>query len=188
METSQHWNSRVTVVKTIKMMLVRQTSRRLSELSVMFLHVVSPVYKSSCPLIVRGWGESQSLNRHLSPYQLPASKIKQIFHQLGLFNGFFSSKWPDSTFLYTIQFSSGQWLSHVWLFATPWTAAHQASLSITNSWNLLKLISTESVMPSNHLILCCPLLLLPSVFLGIRVFSNESALSHQVAKVLEFQL
>ena len=59
-------------------------------------------------------------------------------------------------------------------FATPWTAARQASLSITNSWSLLKLMSTESVMPSNHLLLCHPLLLLPSVFPNIRVFSNES--------------
>ena len=60
------------------------------------------------------------------------------------------------------------------LFATPWTAACQASLSITNSWSLLKLMSVELVMPSNHLILCCPLLLLPSVFPSIRVFSSYS--------------
>ena len=70
---------------------------------------------------------------------------------------------------------SVQLLSHVQLFATPWTAAHQASLSITNSWSLLRLMSIESVMPSNHLILCRPLLL-PSIFPSIRVFSNESAL------------
>ena len=69
-----------------------------------------------------------------------------------------------------------QSISHVWLFATPWTVALQASLSITNSWSLLKLMSIESVMPFNHLILCCPLLLLPSIFPSIRVFSNESAL------------
>ena len=73
-------------------------------------------------------------------------------------------------------FSSVQSLSHVRLFATPWTAAHQASLSITISWSLLKLISIESVMPSNQLILCCPLLLLPSIFPSSRVFSNESVL------------
>ena len=72
--------------------------------------------------------------------------------------------------------------------ATPWTAAHQASLSITNSRSLLKLTSIMSVMPSNRLILCCPLLLPPSIFPSIRVFSNESVLHHQVAKVLEFQL
>ena len=66
-------------------------------------------------------------------------------------------------------------LSHVQLCAL-WTAACQASLSFTNSWSLLKLMSIESVMPSNHLILCCPLLLLPSIFPGIRVFFNESVL------------
>ena len=73
-------------------------------------------------------------------------------------------------------FTSDQLLSHVQLFATPWSAARQASLSITNSRSLLKLMSIESVMPSNHLILCHPLLLLPSIFPSIRVFSNESAL------------
>ena len=70
-----------------------------------------------------------------------------------------------------VAISSVQSLSHVRLFATPWTA-HQAFLSITNSRSLLKLMSTESVMPSNHLILCHPLLLLPSIFPNIRVFSN----------------
>ena len=73
-----------------------------------------------------------------------------------------------------VQFSSFQFLSHVWLFATPWTTARQASLSITNSQSLPKLMSIESVMPSNHLILCPPLLLLPSIFPSITVFSNES--------------
>ena len=73
------------------------------------------------------------------------------------------------------RFSSVQSLSHVRLLATPWTAASQASLFITNSWSLLKLMCIESVMPSNHLTLCRPLHLLPSVFLSIRVFSNESA-------------
>ena len=72
--------------------------------------------------------------------------------------------------------SSVQLLSHVQFFATPWAAARQASLSIANSWSLLKLLSIESVMPSNHLILCHPLLLLPSISLSIRVFSSELAL------------
>ena len=75
-----------------------------------------------------------------------------------------------------VEFSSGQLLSRVRLFATPWTAPRQASLSITNSQSLLKLMSIESVMPSKHLILCRPLLLLPSIFPSIRVFSNESVL------------
>ena len=79
-----------------------------------------------------------------------------------------------------------QSLSRVWLFVTPWSAARQAPLSITNSPSLLKLMSIESVMPSDHLILCRPLLLLPSISPSIKVFSNES--SHQMAKVLELQL
>ena len=74
------------------------------------------------------------------------------------------------------QFSSVQSISPVRLFETPWTAACQASLSIINSWSLLKLMSIQSVMPSNHLILCHPLLLLPSIFLNIKDFSNESVL------------
>ena len=75
------------------------------------------------------------------------------------------------------QFSSFQLLSHVQLFVTPWTAACQASLSITNPWSLLKLMSIDLVMPSNHYILCHPLLLLPSFFPSIRVFSKESVLA-----------
>ena len=77
---------------------------------------------------------------------------------------------------------SVQSLSRVQLFVTPWIAACQASLSITSSWNLLRLMSIESVMPSNHLILCCPLLLLPSIFPSIRAFSNESALHIRLPK------
>ena len=83
-------------------------------------------------------------------------------------------------------FSSVQLLSRVQLFVIPWTAACQASLSITNSWSLPKLMSIESVMPSNHLILCCPLLLLPSIFPSIRVFSNESALYMRWPKYWSF--
>ena len=79
-----------------------------------------------------------------------------------------------------------QLLSHVWLFVTPWTAAHQASLSVTKSQSLLKLMSIELVMPSNHLILCHPLLLSPSIFPSIRVFSNESALHNRWAKYWNF--
>ena len=85
-----------------------------------------------------------------------------------------------------------QLLSRVLLFSTPWTAARQITLPIINSWSPPKPMSIELVMPSNHLILCCPLLLLPSTLPRIRVFSNESPLwcspKHQVAKVLEFQL
>ena len=84
-----------------------------------------------------------------------------------------------------IKFSSIQSLSRVWLFVTPWIAAHQASLSITNSWSLLKLMSIEPVMPSNNLILCRPLLL-PSIFPSIRVFSNESVLHIRRPKYWSF--
>jgi len=82
--------------------------------------------------------------------------------------------------------SSVQSLSHVQLFSTPWTAAHQASLSTSSSQSLLKLMSIESLMPSNHLILCCPLLLLPSIFPSIRVFSSESALRIRWPKYWSF--
>ena len=82
--------------------------------------------------------------------------------------------------------SSVQSLSHVQLFAAPWTAACHASLSITNTWSLLKLMSIESVIPSNHLILCYPLLLLPSIFPSIRVFSKESVLHIRWPKYWSF--
>ena len=81
---------------------------------------------------------------------------------------------------------SVQSLSHVQLFVTPWTAAHQASLSITNSWSLLKFMSIKSVMPSNHLIICHPLFLLPSIFPSIRVFSNELVLHIRWPKYWSF--
>ena len=86
----------------------------------------------------------------------------------------------------SVQFSSVQSLSPVWLFATPWMAAHHASLSITNSWSSLKLMSIESVMPSSHLILCYPLLLLPPIPPSIRVLSNESTLRTRWLKYWSF--
>ena len=104
--------------------------------------------------------------------------IVQIWGKEGMENCFYYWKIKVSLVLtYSIfQFSSVQLLSHVWLYATPWITAPQASLSITNSWSLLKLMSIELVMTSNHLILCNPLLLLPSIFPRIRVLYNESAL------------
>ena len=95
---------------------------------------------------------------------LPGSSVQAI-HQARIL------EWVASHFTSLVQF-----LSHVWLFATPWTTARQASLSITNCWSLPKPMSIELVMPSNHLILCRPLLLLPSIFPRIRVFSNQSVL------------
>ena len=88
----------------------------------------------------------------------------------------------------SIQFSSVQSLSHVWLFVTPWTAAHQASLSNTNYQSLLRFMCIKSVMPSNHLILCHHLLLLPSIFPSIRVFSNESVLCIRWPKYCSFSI
>ena len=88
--------------------------------------------------------------------------------------------------LSSVLFSSVQLLSHVQLFVTPRTAAHQASLSITNSWRLLRLMSIESVVPSNHLTLCHPFHLLPSIFPSIRVFSNESVLHIRGPKYWSF--
>ena len=85
-----------------------------------------------------------------------------------------------------IQFSSVQSLSHVQLFATPWITACQASLSITNFWSLLKLMSIELVMPSSHLILCCPLFLLPPIPPSIRVFSNEPTVCMRWPKYWSF--
>ena len=93
----------------------------------------------------------------------------------------FSSHWGFDTAVQLVQS-----LSRVWLFVIPWTAARQASLSNTNSWSPCKLMSIESVMPSNHLILCHPLLLLPSTFPSIRVFSNDSALCIRWPKYWSF--
>ena len=97
---------------------------------------------------------------------------------------------PSNHFIFCrpflLQFSSAQLLSHVRLFATPWTAASQASLSITNFGNLLKFMSIESVMPSKHLIICHPFLLPPSIFPSIRVFSNESVLHIRWPKYCSF--
>ena len=91
------------------------------------------------------------------------------------------------SFLYVFV-AAFQSLMHVWLFATPWTAAHQASLSLTVSQSLPKFMSIELVMLSNHLILCCPLLILPSIFPSIRVFSNEVALCIRWPKYWSFSL
>ena len=94
----------------------------------------------------------------------------------------YSQQMPNSSLV----FSSVQLLSHVRLFVTLWTAGRQAPLSITNSQSLLKFMSIVSVVPSNHLILCCPLLLLPSIFPSIRVFSNELALCIRWPKYWSF--
>ena len=140
--------------------------------------------------LIPEWTFLQQVTRHcLDAYRIFSLSLKSIStgcvsvlsseHQLFLKwcvlsvckfkSAFISIKCPIFTIV-------GQSLSHVWLFVTPWTAAHHASLSFTISWSLLKLIFIESVMPSNHLILCRPLLLLLSIFLSIRDCSNELAL------------
>ena len=108
--------------------------------------------------------------------------LLRIFNMLFCMMG--SNKEPQQWC--SLQFSSVQSLSHIRLFATPWTAARQASLSITNSQSSLKLTSIESVMPSGHLILCRPLVLLPSIPPSIRVFSNESTLHMRWPKYWSF--
>ena len=119
-----------------------------------------------------GLGILNRLTKVLQQSSIRISTWTELFHLSSIW--FLSLKHSCSILL---SFNSVQSLSHVQLFVTPWTAACQASLSITNSQSLLKFMSIESVMPSNHLILCYPLLLLPSIFPNIRVFSNELALS-----------
>ena len=94
--------------------------------------------------------------------------------------------WPDNLIVFSVLVVVVQLLSGVQFLVTPWTAARQAYLSFTISWSLLKLMSIESVMPSNHLILCCPLLFMPSIFISIRVFSNESVLRIRCPKFWSF--
>ena len=113
-------------------------------------------------LSIKGKDESRTLSKSLE------QEVVNDSLQAGSWPSFKKVKF----YLNTVQFSCSVMSNS----ATPWTAACQASLSITNSWSLLKLMSIESVMPSNHLILCCPLLLLPSILTSIRVFSNESVL------------
>ena len=119
---------------------------------------------------------------HFSPPQIWL--IWQIFHLQVTSMGRHYLK--GLSIFSSVQFSSVQSLSRVRLFATPWITAHQASLSITNSQNSLKLMSIESVMPSSHLILCRPLLLLPPIPLSIKVFSNESTLRMRWPKYWSF--
>ena len=129
-----------------------------SDLCLCFSHLLGEIIKSVASVP----------QRFLSMHPFVSScEGSQIIVQLELF---------IILIMYILWFSSVQSLSHVQLFVTPWTAARQASLSITNSRSLLKLMSIESVMPSNHLILCCPLLPLPSILPSIRVFSSKSVL------------
>ena len=136
----------------------------------LYLNDSYPTNRRKSPSFEHGLSDSAdgvTCYSFLQPYPLPSSRIN--------IGG-------------TKHISSVQSLSCVQLFVTPWTAACQASLSITNSRSSLKLMSIESVMPSNHLILCCPLLLLPSIFPTIRVFSNESSLRIRWPKYWSFSI
>ena len=130
---------------------------------------INPQIRKFCPTSLL-WIAIQIANvRTISKYAIKSSKLI-LCHQLGSCD----------------QFSSVQSLSRVQLFVIPWTAAYQASLSINNSWSLFKLMFTELVTPSNHPILCCPLLLPPSIFSSIRVFSRESVLCIRWPKYWRF--
>ena len=138
------------------------------------------------------WRESQSACSSLNSSLIKINKEEMVSCKTEHHNGMWNMwsrlsglSWELFTFTWP-QFSSVQSLSHVWLFATPWIAARQASLSITNSRSSLRLTSIESVMPSRHLTLCCPLLLLPQIPPSIRVFSNESTLCIRWPKYWSF--
>ena len=123
---------------------------------------------------------SKRIDEHRGNYN-KFGKYRKILNRRHIVEAY--NNWSEK---YTQSFQSVQPLSCVWLFATPWTAAHQASLSTTNSWSLLKHMSIESVMPSSHLILYHPLLLLSPIPPSIRVFSNESALHMRWPKSWSF--
>ena len=142
--------------------------------------------------------ETANLQRHMAPVRpQPLNRTPLLYACSPCSLSFYPCLslgycWADMpTSGSSVQFSSVQSLHPIQLFETLWTAAHQASLFLTNSQSFLKLTSIESVMPSNHLILCCSLLLLPSISPSIRVyikFLQWVSSSHQAAKVLEFQL
>ena len=131
------------------------------------------------------WEKGESYIFHIlycSPFEIILAILTAKFNSIGLMGQSvclilsFKTKKSRLASFFPFSLSSVQLLSHIRLFATPWTAVCQASLSITNSWSPSRLMSIESVMPSNHLILCHPLLVLPLIFLSITVFSNESVL------------
>ena len=132
-------------------------------------------------------GKNTGVGCHtLSEGIFPTQRSNPCIMSPVLIGGFFTTgaTWEAHLQVYSVQFSSVQSLLHVQLFVTPWTATHQASLSITNSQSLL--MSIQLVMPSNYLIFCRPLLLLPSIFPSTRVFSNESVLCIRWPKYWSF--
>ena len=152
----------------------------LSQMSLNLLSLFKKLFFYHCAF---GWFLSVYLPDHSMHSSVSPSLLLIPFGVFYISVVFFSSDWFFFTFS---QFSSVQSLSRVWLFATPWITAHQDSWSITNSQSSLRLTSIESVMPSSHLILCCPLLLLSPIPPSIRVFSNESTLCMRWPKYWSF--
>ena len=166
-------------IRGLLLTLLRDPGQRVSQVSLSlctWFYMIQKLFESTI-LWVKGSGfQGSALPYHLNSnlyyfkvYKGPISCITYIFVPI-----------------FSVQFSSVQSLNHVWLFATPWIAAHQASLSITISRSSLRLTSIESVMPSSHLILCRPLLLLPPIPPSIRVFSDESTLPMRWPKYWSF--
>ena len=156
-------------------------------------YVVVVKVTPSCPTLcdpvdytVHGILQARTLEWVAFPFSRGSSQPRDQTQVSHFADRFFTSCATREAQTIMYQFSLVQSLSRVRVFATPWTAARQTSLSITNPWSLPKLMSIESVMPSNHLILCRPLLLLPSVFPSIRVYSNESALCIRWSKCWSF--
>ena len=147
--------------------------------------ICSAQFTMSLSYTFRDYNLSQGLEIVVLPRNKIALKTSQLAKLVWLSDKNKQLLFWSVSFL--VSYLSSVWLlSRVWLFAAPWTAAHQTSLSITNSQSLLKLISIESVMPSNHLILCRSLLLPPSIFPSIRVFSSESVLHIRWPKYWSF--
>ena len=143
-----------------------------------------PLLLLPVPPSVRVFSNESTLHMRWPKYWSFSFSISLSNEHLGTLNKF--ELLLMCTLMINFIFSSVQLLSHVRLFETPWTAVHRASLSITNSWSLLRLMFMQSMMPSNHLIFCHPLLLLPSIFPNIRVFSNESVLHIRWPKYWSF--
>ena len=172
-----------------------ETSASCVAPSTMALHSLNILLSCSRHSTFKGKCLQTTLLRPNHPNSLPPNVIKYLWWHWARFNDFIchdisvlniALEHTVKFWVFEYQFSSVQSLSRVWLFVTPWIAAHQASLSITNSWSSLKLTSFKSVMPSSHLILCRPLLLLPSIPPSIRVFPNESTLHMRWPKYQNF--
>ena len=145
-------------------------------------------YGNQCTCFVFNNLYSVLHRKHLFYFWNTTNNFAIIWNSVGISRNAKVAEYIFLFFFNLVYISSLQSLSHVLVFVIPWTAAHQASLSFTNSWSLLILMSNGSVMPSNHLILCHPLLLPPLIFPRIRVLFQWVSSLHQVAKVLEFQL